>query len=99
MTDHREAPPISFVADVQCQIDIYGERKEMNWHRLQKRYADVIPPKIKINGHNFRERARWETFKRHLIKVAASVNLPKAAEHNLEVGRKLGREKKAARGK
>ncbi|MDF0583305.1 hypothetical protein [Bradyrhizobium yuanmingense] len=94
-----ETEPIRFKSDVQCRLELDPENKksDMWWHRLQKRYGEIFPPKIKIGRGNFREHDRWERFKQHLITVAASAAPDARDIRNLEHGRKMGREAKKAR--
>ncbi|WP_271529566.1 hypothetical protein [Bradyrhizobium sp. CCBAU 25338] len=97
----NETESIRFVPDAQCRRDLdpNDERSDMWWVRLQRRYPDIFPPKIKIGRINHRQRDLWEQFKQHLIMVAASAAPDERDVRNLEQGRKMGREAKKARGK
>ncbi|MBR0839120.1 hypothetical protein JQ607_02840 [Bradyrhizobium liaoningense] len=97
----NETEFIKLVPDKQCRRDLdpNDERSDMWWVRLQRRYPDIFPPKIKIGRINHRERDLWEKFKQHLISVAASAAPDERDVRNLEHGRKMGREAKMARGK
>lgn len=96
-----ETEPIKLVPDKQCRRDLdpNDERSDMWWVRLQRRYPDIFPPKIKIGRINHRQRDLWEQFKQHLIMAAASTAPDARDIRNLEQGRRIGREAKKARGK
>ena len=95
-----DKPPIKFKPDVLCRLDLdpNNERSHMWWARLQRRYIDVFPPKVKIGRINHRRCDLWEQFKQYLIET--TVEPDPVAARNLERGRRMGREaKKRAREK
>jgi hypothetical protein len=96
-SDINEKEPITFVSDRQCQIDLWRKPNPMRWHRFQKRYKNIMPPKIPINGIPHRMSQPWERCKQHLIEIAASAEPDPVTIRNLERGRQLGREKQKER--